>query len=350
MELPHIAARNRLLALMARLSASGTTRLPGERELCSRLGVSLMTVKKVIAQLAVEGLIRRVPRSGNYIGPSGRQHSLGILMCDRGDVSFLRTPSVLKGILSVAERNPCSLRVLQLRKSADAINLIRRHHLDAYLWYLPDPSILSQVTTVARKAKLPSLVVLPFWHPAATSLPCCVVTDPVLSWRQRAEYLLARGHRHVARFNVKHDPAADIEVPQHDAFAATLARGGGALRPEWNVTAAEAATLIPQILDQGKVTAATVNGGGGDRVLNQLFRLIAQHPQAARIELLVDDIGPLLPPLLAEHPGLRIAGVVHTQDQELGELAAQTLIDHLQGGRPLASTGCGVRIGEPSRG
>ncbi|NCC44836.1 MAG: GntR family transcriptional regulator, partial [Clostridia bacterium] len=49
------------------LEEGAMTKLPSEKELCARYGVSLITLNKALRMLAQEGYVKRVPGKGTYI-------------------------------------------------------------------------------------------------------------------------------------------------------------------------------------------------------------------------------------------------------------------------------------------
>ena len=336
----HILARNLLLKLMNELLAAGEECLPGERELCERLGVSRITVKKVVRQLVSEDRIISVPRKGHFINKLPPAKNIGVIMCDRGDVSFLRSPAVLKGIINVAERNSCYIRVIQLRNPAGIDNLLKKHKLDGCIWYLPDPQLLHNMAAAMKKSSMPSIVILGNWDPRAAELPVCVVLDPAAAGRGKAQFLLARGHRKIARFNL--DPKDLVEAEE---VSAAILAAGAELKDHFQSFGEGNISEIQKIIGDESVSAAIVHGG--ESHMHSVLETIAKSQAAGRIELLLDYLGMGMDKLMADCKGLKIVGICHFMEQEKGEIAAQAIVDHLNSGRPLNSARLGIKIRQP---
>lgn len=67
MSTKHVAVREYLRGLLADGLAPGD-RIPSERELCDRFGVSRMTVRQAVDALVVEGVLERVQGRGTFVG------------------------------------------------------------------------------------------------------------------------------------------------------------------------------------------------------------------------------------------------------------------------------------------
>ena len=327
----HGQARQQLLKRMEELAAAGETCLPGLRELSREFGVSLMTVNKAVRRLAMEGRLQRLPRKGNFIVDAPKYLNIGVILCNPPDLSFLRSPAVLQGMLEVFDRASCFVRILQFATPERLAGVFREHALDACVWYLPDAILLPKLNRALTHFRPPALVVGEAWADRADAAlpPFHVATDYPAIGRLRAEYLLKRGHRKIAHFNIgPFEPNLE-----HDSFVATLAGNGVTFDPAWAVKPEDAFARIPQLLDEGRITAAVVNGGSVQ--MEAVLQAVNGHPSGGRLELLLDYVGPLLPEMIARHPRVKVAGVNMYAERKLGVTAAQTLLGHLLLGRPM---------------
>jgi len=327
----HNQARQRLLEMIGELSAAGIKRLPGVRQLCGDLGVSFMTVNKVVKRLALEGRIESVPSKGNYIVDGPRRYNLGLFIGHDNDPTFLSSPEVMEGILHVLARKRCFIRVLQAAPERAAA-LARERTLDGCLWYLPENSVLSQVRAALAAMDIPALPIMDSWSCLWESdLPFChVATDYFGLGRARAEFLLRRGHRKIARFNSNIYPYRGDEGEGFQGFVSIIP----GYNPDWSVPPGGDAK-IAALLDQGEVTAAVVNGG--EPQMRAVLQTIDRHRNAGKIELLVDYVGMSVQDMAAAYPRAKVVGVLHHPGYELGVAAATALMDCLERRVPLGA-------------
>ncbi len=342
----HSRARQRLIERMDELSAAGIKCLPGLRDLGKELGVSFMTVNKVVKRLAMEGRIQIVPCKGNYIAEAVTRFNVGIVMGNVADVTFLHQPSVMKGMLEVFEKSCCHLRVLQFSQPERAKSFVSDYKLDALIWYLPESSLFPKITAVMKVVRVPmvSVVQNPVGAKGVELPPCHVASDFRAIGHARAEYLLKRGHRRIARFNVP-SFSKGYEGEEYEGFAASLSREGGICEPAWRVRSEDTFKRIPALLDEGAVTAAVVNGG--EQAMRNVFQALDDHERGAGIELLVDYIGGSLPDLIADFPRLNVVAVNHHPDNELGVAAGRAILNCLRDGTPVVSTRIGPQMRLP---
>ncbi len=330
-------ARKRLLSLMAALSAGGESRLPGLRKLCAELDVSFMTVNKVIKRLTLEGRIQSIPKKGNYILPGPHPHNIGLILNDEDDSSFLHTPTIMEGVLHVLGKAHCSIRLLQASPERVA-TVADEHMLDAAIWYLPSAKLIPKVNETIGAMEVPVLPILEDWCQFKVSeLPAChVAPDSFKAGRQRVEFLLKRGHRKIARFNIAPYPEVDYDTEAFRGFQAAVDDYGGRHDlTAWSVSANEIEEKIPRILDGGEVTAATVNGGGTQ--IRRVFKALSRHENGGGIELIVADVGPVLEKLIDEFPTVKVVGITRPCNYDLGVRAGQMLMEHLDKGVPLGA-------------
>ena len=331
-------ARQRLLERVAELSAAGTNCLPGLRPLCKELGVSFMTANKAVKNLAKEGHLQIIPCKGVYIVEKPKYFNIALMMDGETDKIFINCPAVLRGILDVLDAGPFLLHILHHPHADRAKLLLRDYKLDACIWYLPEPKLYSMISDIERIVKIPVMPVIHDWDLVRESElpPCHVATDYHGIGRMRAEFMLKRGHRKIARFNAYFPPSIGSDESEGvKGFIAALKDAGVKYNSAWAVSPEDSFTGIKRLLDEGEITAAVVNGG----VLNmeRVFQAIDSHKNAGKIELLVDWVGPKHKELIARHPRLKIVGVNHHPVYELGAESAKAVAGYLEKGIPLKS-------------
>ena len=326
---PHILARQKLLSLIGELMAEGITRLPGERDLCKRLSVSLVTVKKAVRQLSLEGRLSIVPRKGNFICVTPERLNVGIIIGEGQPVTFVRTSKVLGGLLEAFEDGCCHVRLIQLRHPDQAPDFLRQYNIDGCIWYMPEPSLFARIKDVERRCGMPLETVVGFScaDSEMANLPTTLATiDFHAVGRLRAEFLLKRGHGKLACFT-------SVDTDLYRGFISAVAQAGAIHRRAWCVDGEMISGKVRRILDEGEVTAMVVNGGA--LPMEKVFQAIDGHEAFGRIELLIDCVGPSTPALLAKYPRLKIIAVNHYPELELGVAAAKMLLGNLRDGLPL---------------
>ena len=338
---PHISARQQLQSLIATISASGTTRLPPERDLCAALGVSLITVQKAIRQLTIEGRIVSIPRKGRFIRPGVAATNIGIIVGEGSVSTFLMAPDILGDILDVFNRRNCYVRLIQLSRPQDAPELLRQYKFDGCVWYLPLPSLFPKISKIMENCHIPVVVPVLSYTPAdAASLPPGHFTNDFAAvGRVRAEYLLKRGHRKIAH-------CVDPNSGTCGGFMSALESAGIKHNPAWDIPkTALIAELLPGILDAGEVTA--IISEGGIEQLEEVFRILDGHPWCRKGELLVDFVGGSFTELTESYPGIKVTAVNFYPHKEIGRGAAEALVDAIRNKLPIQSVKYSSRVKSP---
>jgi DNA-binding LacI/PurR family transcriptional regulator len=316
---------------MSALSAKGMNRLPPERELCTEFGVSLITIKKVIRQLAIEGRIFSALRKGHFIRTVPAETNIGIVIGEGSVSTFLKEPEVIGGILDVLAKRNCAVRIIQVSKPQEASRIFSQYKIDGCVWYLPHPSLYPKISKVIKGCNIPIVVpVVNYTPPESVRLPeNHFANDFTAVGRARAEYLLSCGHRKIVY-------CANIGTEAHDGFTAALKKVGIVQDPDWNLPKIEEIPeKLPGLLDAGEVTAI-ISDGGRDR-LEAVFRVMEGHPWNRKGDLLIDFIGGAFSELRESHPGVRITAINFYPHHELGSCAAEALVDAVKEGRPIVS-------------
>src|SRR6218665_3367702 len=85
--------------------------LPSEAELGARFGVSRMTARQAVQNLAAEGLVRRLRGSGTFIAPKPLHEQAGQLMSYTADMKRRGLPAP-SGLFSAELRKANRLRLM----------------------------------------------------------------------------------------------------------------------------------------------------------------------------------------------------------------------------------------------
>ncbi len=339
---PHLYARGQLLGKIAKLTAAGESSLPPERALCEEIGVSLGTVKKALKGLIAEGRVLCVPRKGNFISAFAPAPNIGIVVGDGAAVTFLRSHEVMRCILEVLEGYRCMVRLIQLKKPEQALDIFTHYKIDACIWYMPDQSMFTKISRVMASSAIPIAVnVLTYEKNDEPALPKnCFYLDFKEIGRIRTAHLLAAGHTNIAF-------CGELGSRSYEGHCLALTKAGVAKNPKWNlVKIEEIPESLQKILDANEITAI-VSHGGANR-LEILFRTIEKHPNGSKVHLLVDHIGHSLRDLLASYPNVNVVGINLTMDKETGQAAAKAIVKALRYGVPMHSESFTSRIVSPN--
>ncbi len=149
-----------LAAEVERLTASGALaageRIPGERVLADRLGVSVITVNRAMAELMSRGVVERRVGSGTFVRASGKRRKIGFFW--HGDPRFRTTYSsmLFDTLWDFWSRREYDL-VLLRRKSEEYEATIREYGFDGVLIRSPREEFVPAIRKL-RKQNFPAVV------------------------------------------------------------------------------------------------------------------------------------------------------------------------------------------------
>ena len=193
--------------LLMREIASGRLvegeRLPPERDYAARLGTSVRTLRKALADLSDKGLLERVQGSGNYVRRNAQAESVysmfrlelpeggGLPRAQVLDIARLHKPADLPAFGTAPE----ATRIRRLRRLNDTVIAVEEIWLDGAAGAI-DPALLGDSLYLYYKTHLGFWITraedrvtigeVPGWAPAAFTRPPGTVTGYIerLSWAQ----------------------------------------------------------------------------------------------------------------------------------------------------------------------
>lgn len=178
--------------------------LPTEQTLCDQFGVSRITVRRALADLAEQGYIERRHGVGSFVRPHGRADVSGVLAAGR---SFMQ-----------------GLRQTQFETKVDVVELGKRRPPRAIGEALESSGELLQIVRVRRQRRTDEpLMVTEAWLPPEWA---DVLTERELRRRPLYELLSDEG---VVVDRVLHEITAEIAGPRHAHLLGT-AIGAALLR------------------------------------------------------------------------------------------------------------------------
>ncbi|MFW6286487.1 MAG: substrate-binding domain-containing protein [Candidatus Sumerlaeota bacterium] len=201
----HLPAHNRVRRAVVDAIASGQwqTRIPSERNLAERLGVSHMTARRAVCDLVDEGvLIRGEGRQGTFIAKArapGRTGVIGVLspLAQRDQAREPYAASLLAGVQELLCERGLRLHLAAslddfFEKTWQEGQPMPRPRVDGVIKLpcKPDPRFRGLVR------KLPA-VAISTWAPG---LPR-IAADDVAGAQQGVEFLVKKGHRRIAHLS-----------------------------------------------------------------------------------------------------------------------------------------------------
>lgn len=204
--------------------------LPTEFVIANQYGVSRQTVRQALALLAKAGLIEKRQGSGSHIvrntlAESSPYRSVAIIATYISDYIF---PGVLREMETVLSRNNCTPSLFatqnQVANERKILQTLLSMPVDGILVEgtksaLPNPNLDLYQQLMAKG------IPLVFFHGAYAQLPGApfVLDDNAGGGRMLTEYLLQKGHRHIAGI-FKSD---DIQGPERYAGYTAALRDAG---------------------------------------------------------------------------------------------------------------------------
>ncbi|PSK86771.1 GntR family transcriptional regulator [Limimaricola soesokkakensis] len=193
--------------LLVREIASGRLvegeRLPPERDFAQRLGTSVRTLRKALAELSEKGMLERVQGSGNYVRRNAQAESVysmfrlelpeggGLPRAEVLDLARMDKPADLPGFGTASD----ATRIRRLRRLNDTIIAIEEIWLDGAAGAI-DPAKLADSLYLYYKTHLGFWITraedrvtigeVPHWAPSAFTLRPGTITGYIerLSWAQ----------------------------------------------------------------------------------------------------------------------------------------------------------------------
>lgn len=196
--------RKLLMADIKELSNKGLSKLPTEKELCEKYGVSRQTLRKASDQLVAEGFLKRLQGSGCYLTEAGCKLAGKRVCLIIGTDSEYLDPSIIHNLKKFLQSEGISLDVFtsdnSLAKEYELIDIINQRAYFATIFFpsasalfFPREDILSDIAGINHPFifvgdKCPGITV-----------PNCISisTDDFLGGYKMAEFLIKSGHTQI---------------------------------------------------------------------------------------------------------------------------------------------------------
>ncbi len=181
-------------------------RLPFERELVSQYGVSSVTVKHALRDLANEGLLVRIKRKGTFVSPrtSGLSGSGGsgprtkTLALIIPDIEDLFISEIYRGVADAARRGGYRVSIVssdrEVRKEAENIRDLGRRGEDGAVIFPNWGRANAEQVFELKRNKYPFVLVNRYFRDIQTDY---VVVDNRAGACEAVEHLIRLGHRRI---------------------------------------------------------------------------------------------------------------------------------------------------------
>ncbi len=142
-------------------------KLQSEQEYAQTYQVSLITIRKALAELASEGYITRIRKKGTFVNdtlfkPQGTSHLISVIISadERYDISYMK---MLKGIQSMAALQNYSVIVEWCdnnpQQEEAAIRKMLMQNVEGFLLYLSDPAQSRYMLSLIEERNLPFVLI-----------------------------------------------------------------------------------------------------------------------------------------------------------------------------------------------
>lgn len=304
--------------------------LPGGREMATRLGVSYVTYCKALDRMAKEGFVRGFPKKGHQVVPRHlRCRKIGLILESGVSSPFLAECQSLAAILQALHSRVFNAQIIQASAPEQLHDVALAHGVEGLLWFQPQGKDAALLDEIAALGELPLVAALQGDYPGLDGPPAwgCVTPDLRQIASERAKLMVACGRRRVLY-------VGDYQGAMNQGLVATFQELGVDLPPELCVKnpTEEPGRVSQLILDHHVM--GVVSEGAGDRV-ERLFLELAELPDAVRPQVQVSWF-PQLPALFRRYPNVQQIPRAKECSEDLGELAAKMLLEHLIEGKPLS--------------
>lgn len=316
----HTQIKNELVAQIQGGQLKLGDKLPSENQMVRYYGVSRVTVRAALAELAETGCLRREQGRGAFVVAYPRQDKrLNIdVLLDSGDTYF--SPSyMLKGISPVLEQNQCNLLMHDTKHNSEHIvsqlNAILNRGTDGIILTPISHNYhnegMDRIMERCKQSDVPMVVILgliPYENCVNLNI------DDAYGIEVATRYLLECGHRRLLGlfYEVDRDPMRRLMGFRRVLSKAPEAVGFEIITPDWQ----------EQVLDLVRREGVTAIQCYNDRVAVEALRLLVEN--GYRVPQDVSLIG-FDDSEIAQNSIPRLTTMTHPKDH-LGRAAAEAIL------------------------
>jgi hypothetical protein len=249
--------------LLQRIAKAGLEpeRLPSEMALCSKFGVSRITVRRAIKLLEQSNCIIRIPgKQGAFSNPEQAMsipHLIGIITGD-GARNYINgiDAEILTGFMTVMKNADCDFEFMLLNTNGDEdfAQEIENMALDGLLWIEPPEAMVKQIN-ILLKNEYPVLAMALFYNSNAILASKNTISRDFVHWGAvHANAILKHHHRKVVRIGCNNIVTR--------SFYDEMRKKGISSPKDYFIDAREdVKTRLTALLKAGKVDAIISDGG-----------------------------------------------------------------------------------------
>ena len=275
--------------LLQRIAKAGTEpeKLPSEMELCTKFGVSRITVRRAIESLEQISYIIRIPgRQGAFTNPKVAMavpHIIGILG-GNGTRNYVNAPTaeILTGFMAEMKDADCDFEfmILNISGNQDAAREIENMALDGLLWIMPDDEMIDPINRLVQENY--PIVTLGSIYNSTLRIPegNTIYRNFGQIGVTTAELMLQNNFKNVARLGIYNISS--------EVFRNQMRKAGISLSRDYFIETPEEITeKLTKLLKSKKVDAVICNGSL-DRY-EKAIRTLRQKEDWKKIPLYLDD-------------------------------------------------------------
>ena len=207
------------------------TRLPSERFLAQRMGISPVTIGRSLNELVRRGVLERKVGSGTYMAEHCRIQSVGILCHEPAQISDYYIGNVLSAIHEYFLDSKIDLLSL-VRRPESYVSTLHKYQLDGIIVLAAQKEFVPTIRQL-RDSKIP-IVTIGVTFPELADLG--FGTDHQAISCQATNYLIRKGYRRIGILSGMRYSSSDVSERER-GFSKAMYEAGLPVDPDWIIHA-----------------------------------------------------------------------------------------------------------------
>lgn len=302
--------------------------LPPGREMANRLNISYSTYRKALSFLEGETVVVGYPRSGHYVLPQFMHvKKIGLVFGTGGISPFMRGKSLVIGAMSRLEEVGYEVQILQGATIDSLVESAISYHVAGIVWFFPPSRFSGEIELIEKQIDRPIIVVDDALE-TIDSHHATITYDKVNWLRERFRLVAEKGHKNILY-------CGDYSLIRSSGVDKMLEEAGIQFSQEncldqfWRTP-----RKLTKTIKKKNITMIVAEGNPLN--VKCLFEELAEFPDDIRPALNISSFRQL--ECYRKHfPNVSFQEDCNQKKRNLGEVAVEILIDHLEKGDRLKS-------------